>query len=63
MILIEGDLAIVEYIFEIDDEMFIIQYIKEKGKIFNILYNNKNTNTIYTLVDNKPINEEYELLF
>ena len=45
-------LNVVEYIFETDDEMFMVQYIKEKDKIFNVFYNDKNTNTINTVVDN-----------
>ena len=54
-------LNIVEYIFETDDEMFMVQYIKEKDKIFNVFYNDKNTNTINTVVDNKLIDEKKNL--
>lgn len=39
----------------------MIQYVKEKCKIFNVFYNNKNTNTINTVIDNKLINEEEKL--
>lgn len=55
-------LNVVEYIFETDDEMFMVQYIKEKDKIFNVFYNDKNTNTINTVVDNKLIDEKKNLL-
>ena len=54
-------LNVVEYIFETDDEMFMVQYIKEKDKIFNVFYNDKNTNTINTLSDNKLIDEKKKL--
>lgn len=54
-------LNVVEYIFETDDEMFMVQYIKEKDKIFNVFYNDKNTNTINTVVDNKLIDEKKNL--
>ncbi|WP_302334216.1 hypothetical protein [uncultured Romboutsia sp.] len=54
-------LNIVEYIFETDDEMFMVQYVKEKDKIFNVFYNDKNTNTINTVVDNKLIDEKKNL--
>lgn len=54
-------LNVVEYIFETDDEMFVVQYIKEKDKIFNVFYNDKNTNTINTVVDNKLIDEKMNL--
>ena len=54
-------LNVVEYIFETDDEMFVVQYIKEKDKIFNVFYNDKNTNTINTVVDNKLIDEKKNL--
>ena len=33
------NLNIVEYIFETDDEMFMVQYVKEKDKIFKVFYN------------------------
>lgn len=54
-------LNVVQYIFETDDEMFMVQYIKEKDKIFNVFYNDKNTNTINTVVDNKLIDEKMNL--
>ena len=54
-------LNVVEYIFETDDEMFMVQYIKEKDKIFNVFYNDKNTNSINTVVDNKLIDEKKNL--
>lgn len=54
-------LNIIEYIFETDDEMFMVQYVKEKDKIFNVFYNDKNTNTINTVVDNKLIDEKKKL--
>ena len=54
-------LNVVEYIFETDDEMFMVQYVKEKDKIFNVFYNDKNTNTINTVVDNKLIDEKKNL--
>ena len=54
-------LNVVQYIFETDDEMFMVQYIKEKDKIFNVFYNDKNTNTINTVVDNKLIDEKKNL--
>ena len=54
-------LNIVEYIFETDDEMFMVQYVKEKDKIFNVFYNDKNTNNINTVVDNKLIDEKKNL--
>lgn len=54
-------LNIVEYTFETDDEMFMIQYVKEKDKILNVFYNDKNINTISTVVDNKLINEKDKL--
>ena len=54
-------LNIVEYIFETDDEMFMVQCVKEKDKIFNVFYNDKNTNTINTLSDNKLIDEKKKL--
>ena len=54
-------LNVVEYIFETDDEMFMVQYIKEKDKIFNVFYNDKNTNTINTVVYNKLIYEKKNL--
>ncbi|CED93535.1 Prokaryotic membrane lipoprotein lipid attachment site profile [Romboutsia ilealis] len=54
-------LNVVQYIFEADDEMFMVQYIKEKDKIFNVFYNDKNTNTINTVVDNKLIDEKKNL--
>ena len=54
-------LNIVEYIFETDDEMFMVQYVKEKDKIFNVFYNDKNTSTINTVVDNKLIDEKKNL--
>ena len=54
-------LNIIEYIFETDDEMFMVQYVKEKDKIFNVFYNDKNTNTINTVNDNKLIDEKKKL--
>lgn len=54
-------LNIIEYIFETDDEMFMVQYVKEKDKIFNVFYNDKNTNTINTVINNKLIDEKKKL--
>lgn len=54
-------LNIIEYIFETDDEMFMVQYVKEKDKIFNVFYNDKNTNTINTVDNNKLIDEKKKL--
>lgn len=54
-------LNIIEYIFETDDDMFMVQYVKEKDKIFNVFYNDKNTNTIYTVNNNKLIDEKKKL--
>ena len=54
-------LNVVEYIFETDDEMFMVQYIKEKDKIFNVFYNDKNTDTINILVNNKKVKASYNL--
>lgn len=57
----KSSLNIVEYIFETDGEMFMVQWIKEKDKIFNVFYNDKNTNTINTLVNNQLIDENKKL--
>lgn len=54
-------LNIVEYIFETDDDMFTVNYIKEKNKIYNVFYNDKNTDTINILVNNKLIDEKNKL--
>ena len=55
------NLNIVEYIFETDDEMFMVQYVKEKDKIFKVFYNDKTVNSISTVVDNKLIDEKKNL--
>ena len=39
----------------------MVQCVKEKDKIFNVFYNDKNTNTINTLSDNKLIDEKKKL--
>lgn len=41
--------------------MFIVQWLKEKDKILNVFYNDKNTNAINTLIDNKLIDENKKL--
>ncbi|MGL5312199.1 MAG: hypothetical protein ACRC92_03020 [Peptostreptococcaceae bacterium] len=54
-------LNIVEYSFENSDEMFMVQYLKENDMILNVFYNDKNINTINTVIDNKLINEKDKL--
>lgn len=54
-------LNLIEYSFETDNEVLMIQYLKEKDMIFNVFYNDKNTNTINTVIDNKLINENDKL--
>ena len=41
--------------------MFTVNYIKEKNKIYNVFYNDKNTDTINILVNNKLIDEKNKL--
>ena len=55
------ELDIVQYVFETDDGMFIVEYTKDKNKIFSVFYNDKNTNTINTVINNKLIDEKKKL--
>lgn len=55
------NLTMTGYIFETDDEMLIIQYIKEYNKIWSVFYNDKNSNTINNLTQKTLINKEDKL--
>lgn len=54
-------LNIIEYIFENDDEMFMVQYIKEKNKIWSIFYNDKNNGDINAIYDKSFVNKNDKL--
>ena len=54
-------LDIIQYVFENDDGMFIVEYTKDKDKIFSVFYNDKNNNTINTVINNKLIDEKKKL--
>lgn len=57
----DSSLTSVNYTFENEKEMLMIQCIKEKNKVFNVFYNNQDTFTFKTTIDRDLIKENDKL--
>lgn len=55
------NLNIKEYIFENNDETLMFKYLKDKNKILEVFYNDKESGTIKTTMDKKLLNEQEKL--
>lgn len=55
------NLNIKEYIFENNDETLMVKYLKDKNKILEVFYNDKESGTIKTTMDKKLLNEQEKL--
>ncbi|MPM62120.1 hypothetical protein SDC9_108986 [bioreactor metagenome] len=53
--------TIKEYIFENNDETLMVKYLKDKNKILEVFYNDKESGTIKTTMDKKLLNEQEKL--
>lgn len=55
------NLNLKEYVFENNDETLMIKYLKDKNKIWEIFYNDKESGTIKTTIDKKLLNPKEKL--
>lgn len=55
------NLNIKEYIFENNDETLMVKYLKDKNKILEVFYNDKESGTVKTTMDKKLLNEQEKL--
>ncbi|MCR8746990.1 hypothetical protein [Romboutsia lituseburensis] len=55
------NLNIKEYIFENNDETLMVKYLKDKNKILEVFYNDKESGTIKTTMDKHLLNEQEKL--